>query len=146
MQSAPIILPEKPAELKTPQYKKRIRPLHTNVEPTLNHDTIVIKRVQSQPPKVVDDLRSASVSPTSPLKSSVHQLTHHTSYSTHQVGKNVRAVHDAAMKRIEKKRAIIKHLCTHFTKCKEGCCQTCKCVKCLLCQPSGKRASALRSK
>jgi hypothetical protein len=148
MQSAPITLPEKPAQLKTPQYKKRDRPLKTNVQQTLKHDTIDIKKVKLQPPKVVNNLLDASVSPTSPLKSSA-LLSHHASHTTHQVGKHARHVFEDAMTRIKKRRVDLSfntHLCTHFTKCKEGCCQTCKCVKCLRCQPSGKRASALRPK
>jgi hypothetical protein len=134
MKSAPLILPEKPPELKTPLYKKRDRPLHMNVEKVLD---------RGAKNKVLNELLPPSLSPVSPLKSSA-TITHHASNMTHLVGRNARTVHDAAKSRVHKKRAYPKHLCTHFTKCNEGRCQTCKCAKCLLCQPSGKRASALR--
>lgn len=79
--------------------------------------------------------RAASLSPTSPIKTSVATVP-----LMKMIGGVAKATHAAAVAKQASHRGI-QHLCTHFTTCKEGRCQTCKCAKCLPCQASGKRAS-----
>ena len=80
-----------------------------------------------------------SISPVSPQKSSYNT----TIGSRNLVGKVAKAVFDSAVAKqnagFRPNKTPIPHFCAHFTVCREGKCQTCKCVKCLTCQPTGKR-------
>ncbi len=84
-------------------------------------------------------LQAASVSPTSPTKSTL------TVPARSLVGTVAKKTYDAAVSKQEHARHIAeKHVCNHCTKCTVGSCSTCKCDKCKACQPIGKRLSALR--
>jgi len=105
------------------------------------------KRGKTQPPQGAASesqmpQQAASVSPTSPTKSTL------TATARSVVGKVAKNTHDAAraavLKQQQARLVSEKHVCDHFSKCTEGFCQTCKCDKCKARQPTGKRPSALR--
>ena len=102
------------------------------------------KRGKTQPPQGAASesqmpQQAASVSPTSPTKSTL------TVPARSLVGSVAKKTYDAAFLKLQHTRHIAeKHVCNHCTKCTVGSCQTCKCDKCKACQPSGKRSSALR--